>query len=867
MSRYRNAISACAGLLRLVMWIALVFLVPLPAAQAASLADVGTSGPRIDLLPYLAALETSRRDVPIEKPGSIAGAKNFMILRAKGAGPTFRWVAGSFTNSGTTPRHMVIAIADQGFVGSGIYWPKPPSGHVDSITTAGPATLQRLSVAGKEAYGFTLEPGKTAAIAFEIGGPSLSAITLWQRDAFDDQKDYFAFFRGALLGIAALLALAMLALYGFRSRPVFLAASGFAVASVGFMMLEAGHLSVLLTAMHFPALTLTVARALIEGLMAVFLILYLITVLDLRRFLPVLENMPFLMGGLVLAVMVASFVEPAAASGIARVVFGLTALAGFGGIFFLWQHGDTKAEAALVSWSAILLWAFIGLVAILADPRSAALSPTLLSGLCAVLVVMVFALVHQAFSKGYLSQRFFREAGRRALALAGARAYVWDWQPEDSDLHVGEEIERALGLQPGLMAEAGVDTFLELMHPSDRAAYVAAIETAELQGNGVIERQFRLRHGDGDYRWFQLRGRGMPGSGDRAIRCIGTLTDVTEAKRTEERLLSDAVYDVVTGLPNRPLFIDRLARALTVADAAAQTNVHIVLADIDRFKTVNDALGHEMGDGLLTVIARRLSAEMGPNNSVARLPGGQFAILFLALESGRTIEAFAETVRGAIALPITLDTQEIFLTACIGVAHNREPGLSAERLLKDAAIALYEAKRRGSGTIEIFRTSMRDDRAELVVLEQELRRAIERNEIEVHYQPIAQLADMNLAGFEALVRWRHPTLGLLAPESFVGLAEQTGMIKDIGRAVLNEAGRQLGIWQRSFRQAEPVFVAVNISSAQLIDPSLIDDIAQVLHRETVTPGSLKIEVTESLVMQYPELAGHILERLKNLGVG
>ena len=867
MSRYGDAIGCRAGLVRLAMWIAFVLFASSQTAQAANLADVGTSGPRLDLLPYVATLETDRRDVPIEKPGSVSVTKDFMILRAKGAGPTFRWVAAGFTNSATSARSVVIAIADQGFVGSGLYWPKQPGGHVDSITTAGAVKLQRLSVAGQEAYGFTLDPGKTVAIAFEIGGPSLSAVSLWQRDVFDDQKDYYAFFRGSLLGIAALLSVALVALYGFRSRSVFLAASGFAIASVGFMLLEAGHLPVILEALPFPALNLAVARSLLEGLMAVFLIFYLVTLLDLRRFVPLLENAPLLVVGLILAVAAGSFADPAAASGIARTIFGVTALAGFVLILFLWRRSDPKAETALVSWSAIVLWAFTALVVLLANPRHTALSPTLLAGLCAVLIVMVFTLVHHAFSKGYLSQHFFREAGRRALALAGARAYVWDWQPEDYDLHVGEELERALGLQPGLMNEAGVETFLDLMHPADRSAYLAAIETAEQQGNGIIERQFRLRHDDGDYRWFQLRGRGMPGSGQRAIRCIGTLTDVTDAKRAEERLLRDAVYDAVTGLPNRALFLDRVARAVAAAPTDVEAKVYVVLADIDRFKIVNDALGHEAGDSLLTVVARRLAAEVGPADTVSRLPGGQFAVLFLGEETERSVTVFSERIRNAIALPITLDAQEIFLTASIGVAHNRDPGLSAEQLLKDATIALYEAKRRGNGAIEVFRPAMRDDRAELVVLESELRRAIQRNEIEVHYQPIARLADMNLAGFEALVRWRHPVLGLLAPESFVGLAEQTGMIKDIGRAVLNESGRQLGIWQRSFRQAEPVFIAVNISSAQLMEPGLLEDIAQVLRREAVSGDSLKIEVTESLVMQYPERAGHILGRLKELGVG
>ncbi len=849
------------------MWAVLAIVLPLSAALAANLADVATTGPSIDLRPYLEPFVTDQRVIPIRKPSNAAGLQDFMTLHASGPGPIFHWVTGGFTNSGQKSREVVIVVADQGFVSSGLVWPRPPGGHIDSIATSDSMVLQRLSVAGKQAYAFTLEPGKSAAVAFEISEPARSAVTLWQRQNFDDQKDYFAFFRGALLGIAVLLSFAMLALYGFRSRPVFLAAGGFGIASVGFMMLEAGHLPLILGALQIPALSLATSRALIESLMAAFLILYLVTISELRRHQPVLGNLALFLGVLAFTIPVYGFSEPLIAAGIARGVFGLTSVLGFILVFSQWRRGETKAETALVAWSAILLWSFIAFVAAVDEQYNTSISPVLLAGLCVVLIVMGFTLAHLAFSQGYFSRHFFREAGRRALALAGARAYVWDWQPEEGDLHVGEEIERTLNLQPGLLAQAGVEAFLELMHPADRASYLAAVDAAEQQGNGTIEREFRLRHGDGSWSWFQLRGRAMPGHGRRAIRCIGTLTDVTSAKRAEERLLNNAVYDFVTGLPNRALFVDRLERALGAAEVGESISVYVLLIDIDRFKAVNDALGHESGDGLLTVIGRRLSSEVGASDSVARMPGDQFAILFSGSGPERDIAALCEMIHKAVARPITLDTQEVFLTACIGVTHNREPGIPAEQMLKDAAIALYEAKRRGSGTIEIFRTSMRDGRAELVVLESELRRAIERNEFEIHYQPIARLADMNLAGFEALVRWRHPVLGLLAPECFIGLAEQTGMIKEIGLGVLNEAGRQLGIWQRAFRPVESIFVAVNISSAQLIEASLIDDIKQLLHREGVRRGSLKIEVTESLVMQYPERAAKILQRFKELGVG
>ncbi|MFO1122640.1 MAG: EAL domain-containing protein [Hyphomicrobiales bacterium] len=865
MSRKGHVSFGFASLFRLYGVVFLLCLAGLRAGWAVDALDVGFAQPNLDLLPYLAGLETDARSVQIKRPDSAPDSLEVMKLEALGDGPVFHWVAAGLRNGSAEARDLVIVVPDQGFIGSGLKWPRTPGRRIVASTAAGPIELSRLPVVGRDAFAFRLDAGQSAAVAFEIDKDKLPVATIWQRQAFDQQKDYLAFFRGALLGIAVLLTVATAALYGFRARPVFLAAAAFSLSSVGFMVLEAGHMPLLLRVVGLTMLDLAQARALVEGIMSASLLMLLVSMTELRRLFPIAGNVLAIIAGLLLAIPLYGLADPRVASGLARVVFALVALGGFAVILSLWHRGEAKTDTAVVPWAAILAWTFLAALCALSDSSNASLSPLLLAGLCAVLVVLGSTLAHYALSQGYLSRHFFREAGRRALALAGARAYVWDWQPEEGELHVSPEIERALGQPPGLLAEAGGEAFIELMHPSDRTSYLTAVTEAEASGRGTIEREFRLRHGDGEYRWFMLRARAMPGGGRRAARCIGTLTDVTIAKRSEERLLDDAVYDRVTGLPNRALFLDRLARALPGADD--DHAFYVLLVDIDRFKIVNDALGHEAGDGLLNVIGRRLQSEAGPLDSVARLPGGQFAILFAEAKGIRDVVTFTERLHRSIARPIMLDAQEIFLTACIGVSQYREAGHSAEQLLKDAAIALYEAKRKGAGNIEVFHTSMRDDRAELVILEQELRRAIERDEIEVHYQPIARLSDMNLAGFEALVRWRHPALGLLAPESFVGLAEQTGMIRDIGKAVLNEAGRQLGIWQRAFRPQTPIFVAVNISSAQLIEAGLIDDVKQIIHREGLSRGALKIEVTESLVMEYPERAAQILERFRDMGVG
>ncbi len=831
-------------------------------ALALDTLDIATVTPEIDLSAYLAGLETEESRIAIkrlDKPSSE------MVLNARGPGPRFTWVAAGLTNSAKDDRSVVISIPEQGFTGSGFIPMRPAGPRIHAAALTGDGSMELLPTPGDTAYLVTLPPGGSASIAFEVRNGPLPA-KLWQRDAYDARKDYLSFFRGALLGVSVLLAIALFGLYGFRARALFLVAGGFALSAVAFMLFDAGHVAGFIAQSGSSGLDLQLIRAAIESTMAGFLLLLLVMLSDLMRLSRSGAYALLLAAVLTLGLIVYAFTDPLMAAALARTVFAVTALLGFVLLLILWWRKEVRGDTAFLSWGAILLWTLIAVLAAMTPTADTAVSAVMLGGLGLVLVVLGFVLAHHAFSQGYLSRQFFREAGRQALALAGARTYVWDWQPEDGELYVSPEIGRSLMQPPGAFEGAAGEAFLELMHPSDRSYYLAAVEDAARDGRLPIERKFRLLHGDGSYRWFELKARSITGQGLRAVRCIGTLCDVTNAKISEERLLEDAVYDVVTGLPNRALFIDRLSRAIEAAGNRESTGLFVLLVDLDRFKMVNDAMGHEAGDALLSIIGRRLKVETGSSDTLARLPGDQFALLLHEDPQRWDVESFANALLGAVARPVIYDGQEYFLTASIGIAELKG-SLTAEKLLKQAAVALYEARRKRAGSVELFNPAMVDDRAELVVLEAELRRAIERNEIEVHYQPIARLSDMNLAGFEALVRWRHPKLGLLAPESFLGLAEETGMIREIGRVVLNEAGRQLGIWQRAYRAADPAFVAVNLSSAQLIEPGLVDDVKQIISRDSLLPGSFKIEVTESLVMQYPERAVQILERFRELGVG
>ncbi len=848
-------------LLRFALLLLLLFLSIANFASAETRVDVGAMGSSLNLAPYLQRVTTEKLNVLVELPRDVTGKVGVIALKSSRTLPSYHWEILTFVNTTKVQRNLIVAIDHQKFAGSRLIYPFPPGSVIASIAYTGTVAPPKISALGQDAFGIVLEPSTTFSLALELTRDPPS-VMLWERDAFDSLSRSIAFFRGAILGVAVLLSLSMLLLYTTRARASFLSGGIFALASVAFVALEAGYFAQARKLFLGFEISPAEARAVIESVMSIGLLLCLTSLADLRRTAPVLRNIFVGLALVGTALPVYAFVDPLLVSTIARIAFAIIAVIGFAILFRLRQ--DRPAESALLLWSTVVIWTFLAVMAAFTKSNSAYISPALLLGLIIVLIFMSFRFAQSAASTGLLSRRLFQEAGRRGLALAGAQQYVWDWQPDDQSLFVSEELEQALGHQPGTLSEASAESLLDIMHPADRGAYLATVENAERRGRGLINQEFRLRRGDGTYRWFELRARAMAGSDNRMVRSIGTLSDITNAKRTEERLLSDAVYDRITGLPNRALFMDRLKREIAKPSAE---NLHVILVDIDRFKTVNDGLGHEAGDSLLTVIGRRIESLLGSEDTVARLPGDQFAVLFSGTGPKRDIKRFTDGLRLAIARPVNVNQQEIFMTACLGAASLREGSSTAEQLMKDAAIALYEAKRRGKEMIEFFKSSMRDDRGELVALEAELRRALERNEIEVHYQPIARLSDMELAGFEALVRWRHPALGLLSPESFLGLAEQTGMIKDIGRFVLNEATRQLGIWQRAFRPSEPVFMAVNVSASQLMDTDLVADIRAAVTRETIYRQTLKIEVTESAVMQYPEKSASLLELVKQLGVG
>ena len=342
--------------------------------------------------------------------------------------------------------------------------------------------------------------------------------------------------------------------------------------------------------------------------------------------------------------------------------------------------------------------------------------------------------------------------------------------------------------------------------------------------------------------------------------------NITALKLAEAQLIHDAFHDVLTGLPNRALFMERLERALMQTKRRANYRFAVLFLDLDRFKVVNDSLGHMIGDQLLTALARRLENCLRSGDTVARLGGDEFTILLDDLNNINDVTGVVERIHEALTSAFKLSGYEVFTTVSIGIALNNGNYNRPEELLRDADIAMYRAKALGKARHEIFDSTMYTQVTKLLELEMDLRRAVERQEFQIHYQPIVLLETDKIIGFEALVRWQHPQQGLIPPDNFIPLAEETGLIIPIGYWVLREACRQMRAWQVQFPTDPPLTISVNLSTKQFSQPELIDQIDQIMQETGLEAGNLKLEITESVLMENIQLATFMLLQLQQMNI-
>ncbi len=341
------------------------------------------------------------------------------------------------------------------------------------------------------------------------------------------------------------------------------------------------------------------------------------------------------------------------------------------------------------------------------------------------------------------------------------------------------------------------------------------------------------------------------------------IVDITERKKMEQQLLHDALHDSLTGLPNRALFMDRLEQELKRTQTQKDYIFGVLFLDLDRFKVVNDSMGHLVGDKLLIEIARRLEDCVCATDTVARLGGDEFTILLENMTNIEVATKVAETIYNALAAPFALEGYELFTSASIGIALSTQGYEKPEDILRDADLTMYSAKERGKARYEVFDRSMHTKAIERLHLENDLRRGVEREEFAVYYQPITSLSSGKISGFEALARWHHPSKGIISPGDFIPVAEETGLIVPLGNWLLEEACRQLRTWQLKYPEHPPMKISVNLSGKQLREPTLIEQIDRILTKTALAATSLKLEITESILMENIEVITQTLLALRD----
>lgn len=339
-----------------------------------------------------------------------------------------------------------------------------------------------------------------------------------------------------------------------------------------------------------------------------------------------------------------------------------------------------------------------------------------------------------------------------------------------------------------------------------------------------------------------------------------------QARQSEERAIHDAKHDALTGLPNRNLLLEHVDRSLKRAKKGEGQPFSLLFLDLDRFKNVNDSLGHTAGDLLLVEVARRLEACVHPTDSVARLGGDEFVVLLEGVANVKDAKQVAERLRKELEAPFLLNYRKVYSTASIGIVACPNGYDRPEELLRDADTAMYRAKESGKARHEVFSAEMRTQAISLLRLETDLRRAVEREEFTVRYQPIVSLRSGKIAAHEALLRWEHPERGLISPHEFVPLAEEMGLIVPIGTFVLREACRRITLWRAAFPDLRPLRVSVNLSAVQVAQPGLLETVGSTLREYDLDGRDLHLELTEGAIMREPEAAAVVLSDLRSLGI-
>ena len=453
-----------------------------------------------------------------------------------------------------------------------------------------------------------------------------------------------------------------------------------------------------------------------------------------------------------------------------------------------------------------------------------------------------------------------RSVERLALAAEGANDGLWEWDSRSQEFYCSNRWRAMLGLPPR-DGTGSVSEWFDRIHDDDRPTLKAALEAHRSGTDDHFQHTHRIRREDGSYGRFLCRGIAVRGPG-RALRIAGSLTEVTEQAAAPEQ--ATAFLDPLTGLGNRAVFVEKLGRRLNDSKLRSTSAFATLYLDLDRFKVVNDNLGHHVGDQLLAAVSRRLETCVRQGDSLARLGGDEFAILLNELTDANQANVIAFRIQESLSAPFSIGSREVFTTASIGIAFGNAQYETPDEIMRDADTAMYHAKSHGKARHELFDADMHARELDRLGIENDLRHAVSNNDFEVHYQPIVLLSSGMCVGFESLARWTRNGQAV-SPATFVPLAEELGIIEPLGTWMLQHACTTFAEWKRRFPDAGLDYVTVNVSSRQLMQQNFLRLVEKTVEESGITPCDLRLEITETALMDNPNEAAKLLTELREFG--
>lgn len=858
---------------RLVAWTWLCALVAALLVQAVILAapaqaaaptpiEVGGEIDRHDITAAGELYEGRGDSLQLETAVGADGTAARMSVRASTSGTSPNWFAFALRNSSDKPVERWLVSERYEHAGSGIVWPNLDARRIDNVTPSLGFVPERLPFDNADAFRLTIEPGQTVTFAAELVGDRVPRIQLWRGVDYEKRVRNKQLFNGIQLGVVGLLALFLASIFVANHQAIFPSAALFAWMVLAYLCVDFGFWHKLFNVRPEEN---AIYRAAGEAGMSASLLVFSYTFLRIGRwhgFIRMLAGLAILSQ---LALIALAFLDPRLAATFARLslaaVLTISALV----TLYLVLRGQDRALAVLPTWILFGVWLLAAALVLSGRLQSDVIVNGVVAGLVLLVVLMGFTVTQFAFrSVEPLLSGSPDEQQLRALAIEATGAGVFEWGAKRDEVRVGALIDATLGLAPKERREP-LQRFLERVHPADREKLAQSLSALKGRNGGQVRLDFRMMHADGLDRWFALEAAGVPVQDSRLARCVGLVRDITDQRREQERLMTGAVRDGTTFLPNRGLLLDRLEVGLARARVEPLVQPTVFYIDVDPSRSVTAA---HVGEAVIVSIARKFQRLARHGDVVGRLGAHEFALITLQMLDDREQRLLAEDLRAAIKGGMNISGQDVVLTGSIGIASYdpKAPPAQARDLLGDAEVAMQRARRAGSDHIEIFSPAMRSDKDQRAAMERDLLAAIERKQVQVLFQPILYLRTGMLAGFEAVARWEHPKLGMLDPTEFAPLDEASTFAARLGGYMLRAAVGEAQRWTAEHPRPEaPLFVSLNVARRQLFTDDLVKQVRSVMAAGGIPKGALRIDVTEALVLDNPEQSTALLRDLVQAG--